>query len=116
MAFITRAAKDLRAWTSWIHLAVGLALPILLLIHILLGKRTSPTAQSQRNRALRLEASRIDIQSPVITGPNAALNEGSSRAEFQVAHRRGYSIFTLPLWKLPPSGIFAYGRNNRISA
>jgi hypothetical protein len=34
--------EGLRAWTSWIHLAVGLVLPILLLIHILLGRRTRP--------------------------------------------------------------------------
>lgn len=32
--------ERLRAWTSWIHLGVGLALPILLVVHILLGKRT----------------------------------------------------------------------------
>jgi len=32
--------ERLRAWTGWIHLTVGLALPILLLIHILLGRRT----------------------------------------------------------------------------
>src|SRR6478735_1144469 len=31
--------EGLRAWTSWIHLAIGLALPILLLVHILLGRR-----------------------------------------------------------------------------
>jgi cytochrome bd-type quinol oxidase subunit 2 len=37
--------ERLRAWTSWIHLAVGLALPILLLIHIFLGRRTSPSGQ-----------------------------------------------------------------------
>src|SRR6267378_6284068 len=36
----------LREWTSWIHLAVGLALPILLLIHIFLGRRTRPAVQS----------------------------------------------------------------------
>jgi hypothetical protein len=36
----------LRKWTSWIHLALGLALPILLLIHIFLGRRTRPTVQS----------------------------------------------------------------------
>jgi len=35
--------ERLRAWTSWIHLAIGLVLPILLLIHIFLGKRTRPT-------------------------------------------------------------------------
>ena len=34
--------ERLRAWTSWIHLAIGLVLPILLLIHIILGKRTRP--------------------------------------------------------------------------
>jgi hypothetical protein len=38
--------ERLRAWTSWIHLAIGLALPILLLIHILLGRKTRPTVQS----------------------------------------------------------------------
>lgn len=37
--------ESLRAWTSWIHLAVGLALPILLLIHIFLGRRTRPSGQ-----------------------------------------------------------------------
>ena len=39
--------ERLRAWTSWIHLAIGLALPLLLL-HILLGKRTRPADQLQR--------------------------------------------------------------------
>jgi cation transport ATPase len=38
--------EGLRAWTSWIHLAMGLVLPILLLIHILLGRNTRPTVQS----------------------------------------------------------------------
>ena len=38
--------ERLRAWTSWIHLAVGLVLPILLLIHILLGRKTRPTVHS----------------------------------------------------------------------
>lgn len=35
--------ERLRAWTSWVHLAIGLVLPILLLIHILLGRKTRPT-------------------------------------------------------------------------
>ena len=35
----------LREWTSWIHLVVGLALPILLLIHIFLGRRTRASGQ-----------------------------------------------------------------------
>src|SRR5882724_2701361 len=38
--------ERLRAWTSWIHLAIGMVLPILLLIHILLGRRTRSTVQS----------------------------------------------------------------------
>jgi len=37
--------EALRAWTSWIHLGVGLAFPVLLLIHILLGRRTRPAGQ-----------------------------------------------------------------------
>jgi hypothetical protein len=32
--------ERLRAWTSWIHLTVGLALPVLLLIHVVLGRKT----------------------------------------------------------------------------
>lgn len=39
--------EQLRAWTSWIHLAVGLALPFLLILHIWLGKRTRSAAQRQ---------------------------------------------------------------------
>src|SRR5207253_6019169 len=43
--------EKLRAWASWIHLAVGLALPILLLIHIFLGRRTCRAVQySKRSR------------------------------------------------------------------
>jgi hypothetical protein len=40
--------ESLRAWTSWIHLAVGLALPLLLLLHIWLGKRTRPVQLQKR--------------------------------------------------------------------
>jgi hypothetical protein len=39
------SGERLRAWTSWIHLVMGLVLPILLLIHIFLGKRTRPTGE-----------------------------------------------------------------------
>lgn len=42
--------ETLRAWSSWIHLAVGLALPLLLILHIWLGKRTRP-APKLRNRS-----------------------------------------------------------------
>ena len=38
--------ERLRAWTSWIHLAIGLVLPILLLVHVFLGKRTRLTGES----------------------------------------------------------------------
>src|SRR4029078_4394558 len=38
--------ERLRAWTSWIHLVIGLVLPILLLIHVLLGRKTRPTVES----------------------------------------------------------------------
>jgi magnesium-transporting ATPase (P-type) len=41
--------ESLRTWSSWIHLGVGLALPLLLVLHIWLGKRTRPTPQL-RNR------------------------------------------------------------------
>jgi magnesium-transporting ATPase (P-type) len=41
-------SEGLRAWTSWIHLAVGLALPLLLLIHVLLGKKTRSAAEQRR--------------------------------------------------------------------
>src|ERR1044071_8762011 len=40
--------ERLRAWASWIHLAVGLALPLLLVLHIWLGKRTRAEAQLQK--------------------------------------------------------------------
>lgn len=42
--------ETLRAWSSWIHLAVGLSLPLLLILHIWLGKRTRPAPQL-RNRS-----------------------------------------------------------------
>ena len=41
-------AERLRAWTSWIHLAIGLALPLLLILHLWLGKRTRPAAPLQK--------------------------------------------------------------------
>ena len=41
-------AERLRAWTSWIHLGVGLALPVLLILHLWFGKRTRPAAPLQK--------------------------------------------------------------------
>src|SRR5262245_36615814 len=49
--------ERLRAWTSWIHLAVGLVLPILVLIHIVLGRKTRPSGRlPTRSRFASLEA------------------------------------------------------------
>ncbi len=52
--------ESLRAWTSWIHLAVGLALPLLLILHIWLGKRTSQRLRLQKRPSSEVE---IDILS-----------------------------------------------------
>jgi len=62
-------AESLRSWTSWIHLGVGLALPLLLILHIWLGKRTRPPAQVQKTCPFDGE---IDI---------------AGTGEFQVANR-----------------------------
>ena len=43
--------EKLRAWTSWIHLSAGLILPILLLIHVLLGRRTRPPTQHKHHHS-----------------------------------------------------------------
>jgi uncharacterized membrane protein YfcA len=71
--------ERLRAWTSWLHLAVGLALPILLLFHIFLGKRTRPGAQSPTKLRFAFRVPRIDTQNPVTRRRNAASYEGSNR-------------------------------------
>src|SRR5262249_43962861 len=49
--------ESLRAWTSWIHLAVGLALPLLLILHIWLGKRTRPAPQLRNRSSVVVELS-----------------------------------------------------------
>jgi hypothetical protein len=43
--------ERLRAWMSWIHLAAGLSLPLLLILHIWLGKRTRQAAPLQNRPA-----------------------------------------------------------------
>ena len=40
--------ERLRAWTSWIHLGVGLAVPLLLILHVWLGKRTRAAIPPQK--------------------------------------------------------------------
>jgi hypothetical protein len=40
--------ESLRAWTSWIHLGVGLAVPLLVVLHVWLGKRTRAAIPPQK--------------------------------------------------------------------
>jgi len=79
--------ERLRAWTSWIHLAIGLVLPILLLIHIFLGRRTRPLGQSRTRSRLASQGATDRHPKPFTTNPNTALSEASNNAEFRVAHR-----------------------------
>jgi cation transport ATPase len=80
--------ERLRAWTSWIHVAIGLALPILLLIHIFMGRRTRRSGRSRTRSRLASPGAADRRPKPMTTSPNKALSEGSNSAEFQVAHRR----------------------------
>src|SRR6266496_321074 len=79
--------ERLRAWTSWIHLAIGLVLPILLLIHIFLGRRTRPSGQSRTRSRLASQGATDRHPKRFTTNPNTALSEAINNAEFQVAHR-----------------------------
>ncbi len=81
--------ERIRAGTSWIHLAVGLALPILLVIHIFLGRRTRHSAQLQPGLRSALQGAGNRRLKSHSTSPNVERTEGGDRAEFQVAHRRG---------------------------
>ena len=63
----------LREWTSWIHLAVGLALPIFLLIHILLGRRTR-------------SSSRLRIRSRFVS---QGVKDGHLKAHYHESQRNG---------------------------
>jgi hypothetical protein len=80
--------ERLRAWTSWIHLVVGLALPILLLIHIFLGRRTRASGQSRTRAHLASLGAEDRHRKSVPTSPNTAPNQAGKTGEFQVAHRR----------------------------
>ena len=42
--------ESLHAWTSWIHLAMGLALPLLLILHVWFGKKTRPAVELKKRR------------------------------------------------------------------
>lgn len=80
--------ERLRGWMSWIHLGVGLALPILLLIHIFLGRRTRRSNQSRTRARLGSLGDKYQHPKSVLTSPHTALNQGNEIAEFQVAQRR----------------------------
>jgi cytochrome b561 len=46
--------EELRAWTSWIHLSVGLSIPILIVLHVALGKKTRPAnTPSQKTQSAK---------------------------------------------------------------
>lgn len=53
--------ERLRAWTSWIHLAVGLALPAIVVLHVMLGRRTR-RAIDRRSQNPHAAAAKIDIE------------------------------------------------------
>ena len=44
--------EKLRAWASWIHLGVGLSIPLLIVLHLVLGKRKRPPAMSLKHHHL----------------------------------------------------------------
>src|SRR5947208_3251374 len=67
--------ERLRAWSSWIHLAIGLVLPILLLIHIFLGRRTRPSGQSQTRSRLASQGATDRHPKPLPPIPIPALVE-----------------------------------------
>jgi hypothetical protein len=80
--------ERLRAWTSGIHLAVGLALPLLLLVHILLGRRTRPSGQLRIRSRLEYRGAKHRHPKSVTTSGHSPPDEAKKTAEFQVAQRR----------------------------
>jgi hypothetical protein len=80
--------ERLRAWTGWIHLGVGLALPILLLIHILLGRKTRRSGRLRVRLHLPSRCAEDRHPKSVTTVRNTPPDEPGRAAEFQVAHRR----------------------------
>jgi hypothetical protein len=61
--------ERLRAGMSWTHLAVGLGLPILLLIHVLLGKRSRPKVQPRSRLHSTASASEHRVVNSSYHGP-----------------------------------------------
>jgi cation transport ATPase len=79
--------ERLRAWTSWIHFVVGLALPILLLIHIFLGRRTRHSASTRSRSRPASRGVKDRHLKGATTSPKTPPEEAGKTAEFQVAHR-----------------------------
>ena len=44
-------AEELRAWASWIHLGLGLSIPLLVVLHLVLGKRTRPATMPRQKKS-----------------------------------------------------------------
>jgi len=44
--------EQVRAWTRWIHLGVGLSIPVLIALHLVLGKRTRPRPMARKHGLL----------------------------------------------------------------
>lgn len=51
--------EELRAWTSWIHLSVGLSIPLLIVLHLVFGKRTRPATTTSKKT---LKRSTLNVQ------------------------------------------------------
>lgn len=47
--------EAVRAWTSWIHIAVGLALPLLVILHVWHGKKSRPAIHAPKRVPSRAE-------------------------------------------------------------
>ena len=104
--------ERLRAWTSWIHLAIGLVLPILLLIHIFLGRRTRPTVSILNEIALCVWRRRGSTSKvPLLRVPTQQLMRAVAELNFKLRTHVAYSIFTprsessrhreFLLWQIP---------------
>jgi hypothetical protein len=68
--------ERLRMWSSWIHLAVGLALPVFLMIHIFLGRRTRHSALPRNAMPPSVWSCQASTsKAPLLGGPKPTPNE-----------------------------------------
>jgi O-antigen ligase len=54
--------ERLRAWTSWIHLGIGLALPAIVVLHVWVGRGTRPAAQVRKHPIDPLQSAKIILR------------------------------------------------------